>query len=881
MSQIVNFTNPVIISSLQSSSSLVQGQVGTIAGQINNSSVANFSTINLTGSLYNSSISYFNDRYTLDTGLGPYQVDAIPICFNDVFPMPKFSRNANTTTGGAWQLSAFTGGSNNISFTTGTYDTFNASDIVVFAPSTRTGSLVTSLAFQQDNVNECNNLGGFGAPLQDWRGPFALNSTQTEFAGMFGSTGLGYAFWNFYNICSSGSSSSTGVRNTALAQITSHPDYISIKSNLKYPFKVWNQVKTGTGSFQYEPLYDLNGSIFTTTGADGTTSYTAQISSTTYSPTGNLLPIAQNVNATDQGKYGLLLMHLGDYSTTQFPTFAHQAASLGYIVVLAPQNPIAPSFCKYNDVRCYSKFLADSLATPLTSSSQPAASCVITGAFLCPNGLYNDSNDNIGAFATNGYFRLESRNNMATTAGSAYIERYFYLLKCVLNKLGMGSLIDYNNIVHMGISQGGQSLAAGQRLTLNSGNATQFKVAGVPPFLFKQRAMINYSAVFDEFSLLKNCSSTANRFNNRFALGINQLACPMVSILPDGDYGFSLSQYVFRFLDQAQTIYQYTKESTNYASDLNNYQKSSVFYKPVAGHFDHLSESPLQPGVGNADTMYDIGFMTDWLNGWHLQTSPKFPSLESLYESQNADQILASQLISVKIHNLIQFMAHRFLYSANATATSGRNFPIGPEMYPLFGLKYDVMPTYCDNITDYEYIRIGPTSRLTYDQNYNVVLSTYGYQAGSTLANQVSFIATGATGYFQSLSSLNDITASKAFATTFSGTNASFINATLSTGTVSYLNVASNLAISNTIATGTGAQTINKPAGQIIFGPADSSIVVTNNLVNTNSIIIATVATNDTTLKSVQVVAGSQQFTVYPNALATGNTSVNWLVINS
>ena len=451
-SQIVNFTQPDVINNLQSSNTIIQGQIGTVPNQIN-TSVANLSTINLTGSLYNTSVNYFYDKYTLDTGLGPYQVDAIPMCFYDVFPMPKFSRNANTTTGGAWPLTNFTGGSNNISFTTGTYDTLNVSDLVVFAPSSRTGALATTLVFQQDNANECNNLGGFGAPLQDWRGPFGLNSNPTEFAGMFGSTGLGNAFWNFYNICSSGATSTTGTRNTALAQVTSHPDYITIKNNLKYPFKVWNQIKTGGGSFQYETLNNLNGNAFATTGADGTTGYIAQISSTTYSSTGNLLPIAQNVNATDQGKYGLLLMQLGDYSTTQFPTFAHQAASLGYIVVLAPQNPIAPSFCKFDNVKCYTKLLADSLATPLTSSSLPAASCFITGAFACPNGLYNDSNDNIGAFGTNGYFRLESRNNMATTAGSAYIERYFYLIKCVLNKLGIGSLIDYNNIVHMGISQ--------------------------------------------------------------------------------------------------------------------------------------------------------------------------------------------------------------------------------------------------------------------------------------------------------------------------------------------------------------------------------------------------------------------------------------------
>lgn len=78
----------------------------------------------------------------------------------------------------------------------------------------------------------------------------------------------------------------------------------------------------------------------------------------------------------------------------------------------------------------------------------------------------------------------------------------------------------------------------------------------------------------------------------------------------------------------------------------------------------------------------------------------------------------------------------------------------------------------------------------------------------------------------------------------------------------------------------TGAQTINKPAGSVNFAAAATSLVVTNSLVTTSSVIIATVATNDSTMKSVAAVAGSGSFTLHANAAATAETRVSFLVIN-
>lgn len=82
-------------------------------------------------------------------------------------------------------------------------------------------------------------------------------------------------------------------------------------------------------------------------------------------------------------------------------------------------------------------------------------------------------------------------------------------------------------------------------------------------------------------------------------------------------------------------------------------------------------------------------------------------------------------------------------------------------------------------------------------------------------------------------------------------------------------------------ATGTtGAQTISKNAGTVNFAATNTSLVVTNTLVTTSSIIIATVGTNDTTMKSVSAVAAAGSFTLFANAAATAETRVNFIVIN-
>ncbi len=136
----------------------------------------------------------------------------------------------------------------------------------------------------------------------------------------------------------------------------------------------------------------------------------------------------------------------------------------------------------------------------------------------------------------------------------------------------------------------------------------------------------------------------------------------------------------------------------------------------------------------------------------------------------------------------------------------------------------------------------------------------YGFFAGQTLAN----IGGTTYGFYSNLN--------------VSGTNrwAFYANGTAP----SYFGGDVRFDKTITAAGTTGAQTINKNCGSVNFAAAATSLVVTNNLVTANSIIVATVATNDSTMKSVAAVAGSGSFTLHANAAATAETRVNFLIIN-
>ena len=91
-----------------------------------------------------------------------------------------------------------------------------------------------------------------------------------------------------------------------------------------------------------------------------------------------------------------------------------------------------------------------------------------------------------------------------------------------------------------------------------------------------------------------------------------------------------------------------------------------------------------------------------------------------------------------------------------------------------------------------------------------------------------------------------------------------------------------DIVVDKTITPGgtTGTQTINKTAGSVNIAAGQSGMVVTNSLVTTSSIILATIATNDAAITSVKAVASAGNFSLFADALAVAETRVNFLVLN-
>lgn len=88
------------------------------------------------------------------------------------------------------------------------------------------------------------------------------------------------------------------------------------------------------------------------------------------------------------------------------------------------------------------------------------------------------------------------------------------------------------------------------------------------------------------------------------------------------------------------------------------------------------------------------------------------------------------------------------------------------------------------------------------------------------------------------------------------------------------------LDATNTAAGTTGAQTINKPSGTVNFAAAATTLVVTNSLVSTASLVFCVVRTNDSTATIKNCVPASGSFTITLTAAATAETSVGFLVVN-
>lgn len=78
----------------------------------------------------------------------------------------------------------------------------------------------------------------------------------------------------------------------------------------------------------------------------------------------------------------------------------------------------------------------------------------------------------------------------------------------------------------------------------------------------------------------------------------------------------------------------------------------------------------------------------------------------------------------------------------------------------------------------------------------------------------------------------------------------------------------------------TGNQTINKSCGSVRVAATGTTVTVTDSFVSTNSIITATVATNDATATLKNVVPAAGSFVITLTAAATAETEIRFLVVD-
>ena len=105
-----------------------------------------------------------------------------------------------------------------------------------------------------------------------------------------------------------------------------------------------------------------------------------------------------------------------------------------------------------------------------------------------------------------------------------------------------------------------------------------------------------------------------------------------------------------------------------------------------------------------------------------------------------------------------------------------------------------------------------------------------------------------------------------------------------STGIIDYytLQVDGDVKFAKTITAGgtTGARTINKTMGSVNFAGGATTLVVTDSLVTTSSVIMLTVATSDATAAQLSYTPGTGSFTINFGVAPTGETRVDFLVLN-
>jgi hypothetical protein len=90
----------------------------------------------------------------------------------------------------------------------------------------------------------------------------------------------------------------------------------------------------------------------------------------------------------------------------------------------------------------------------------------------------------------------------------------------------------------------------------------------------------------------------------------------------------------------------------------------------------------------------------------------------------------------------------------------------------------------------------------------------------------------------------------------------------------------SGIGRTNTPAGTTGARTINTQCGSVNFAAGATSLTVTNSQVTANSIVLVTMATNDSTAANIRAVPAAGSFTIHLLTAPSAEMKVNFLIFN-
>lgn len=239
-----------------------------------------------------------------------------------------------------------------------------------------------------------------------------------------------------------------------------------------------------------------------------------------------------------------------------------------------------------------------------------------------------------------------------------------------------------------------------------------------------------------------------------------------------------------------------------------------------------------------------------------------------LYGVTNNNSARFNNGLSIATGQTLDWNGDTFLQRENPNTLAQRNGTIAQTNY--------IYNTWNNGGTDYERASLGWAGNIF----------TVGTEKGGAGVNRVLNLSGVASMTFSTLSVAKwQISGSGNFLASTDNANdigAVAANRPRSVYIGTDLTVGNKLNLSKTITAAgtTGAQTINKTSGSVNFAAAAQSIVVTCSLVDANSVIMATVATDDATATSCKAIPAAGSFTLKLNAAATAETRVQFLITN-